>query len=82
MWCKGNPFEQSFMTPCFFVTIYMLISLCVCVCVCVFLMLLMIFDWCSSIYQKDLESMASNMPGCHQGGYALYKLMIEAAKAA
>ncbi|KAM7496636.1 hypothetical protein LguiA_021050 [Lonicera macranthoides] len=35
-----------------------------------------------TVSTKDLESMASNMPGCHQGGYALYKLMIEAAKAA
>ncbi|XP_074359226.1 nudix hydrolase 9 isoform X2 [Apium graveolens] len=29
---------------------------------------------------RDLESMASNMPGCHQGGYALYKLMVDAMK--
>ncbi|KAL1827598.1 hypothetical protein ACET3Z_006014 [Daucus carota] len=29
---------------------------------------------------SDLESMASNMPGCHQGGYALYKLMVDAMK--
>lgn len=26
----------------------------------------------------DLENMASKMPGCHQGGFALYKLMVEA----
>ncbi|KAA8543924.1 hypothetical protein F0562_021899 [Nyssa sinensis] len=29
---------------------------------------------------NDLESIASKMPGCHQGGFALYKLMLEAAK--
>nr|XP_027108774.1 LOW QUALITY PROTEIN: nudix hydrolase 9-like [Coffea arabica] len=28
----------------------------------------------------DLESMAKKMPGCHQGGFALFKLMIDAAK--
>ncbi|KAE8038971.1 hypothetical protein FH972_011429 [Carpinus fangiana] len=28
----------------------------------------------------DLENMTSNMPGCHQGGFALYKLMAEALK--
>lgn len=28
----------------------------------------------------DLENMASKMPGCHQGGFALYKLMVEALK--
>ncbi|XP_059430388.1 nudix hydrolase 9 [Corylus avellana] len=28
----------------------------------------------------DLENMTSNMPGCHQGGFALYKLMVEALK--
>ncbi|XP_043817872.1 nudix hydrolase 9 isoform X3 [Manihot esculenta] len=28
----------------------------------------------------ELESMASKMPGCHQGGFALYKLMVEALK--
>lgn len=58
------------------------LCVCVCVCLCVFLLLLILFDWCSSIYQNDIESMASKMPGCHQGGYALYKLMVEAAKAA
>ncbi|KAJ6984347.1 nudix hydrolase 9 isoform X1 [Populus alba] len=28
----------------------------------------------------ELENMASKMPGCHQGGLALYKLMLEAMK--
>uniref|UniRef100_A0A6N2L7D8 Nudix hydrolase domain-containing protein n=1 Tax=Salix viminalis TaxID=40686 RepID=A0A6N2L7D8_SALVM len=28
----------------------------------------------------ELENMASKMPGCHQGGFALYKLMLEAMK--
>ncbi|KAF5751496.1 Nudix hydrolase 9 [Tripterygium wilfordii] len=28
----------------------------------------------------DLENMASKMPGCHQGGFALYKLMVEALR--
>ncbi|XP_050226015.1 nudix hydrolase 9 isoform X1 [Mercurialis annua] len=28
----------------------------------------------------DLENMASKMPGCHQGGFSLYKLMMEALK--
>lgn len=28
----------------------------------------------------DLENMASKMPGCHEGGLALYKLMVEALK--
>ncbi|RYR23182.1 hypothetical protein Ahy_B03g068443 isoform A [Arachis hypogaea] len=27
----------------------------------------------------ELESMTSRMPGCHRGGFALYKLMVEAA---
>ncbi|XP_076905658.1 nudix hydrolase 9-like [Bidens hawaiensis] len=27
---------------------------------------------------SELESMASKMPGCHQGGFVLYKLMLEA----
>ncbi|RRT64204.1 hypothetical protein B296_00042028 [Ensete ventricosum] len=31
-------------------------------------------------YQGDLKQMAVKMPGCHRGGYALYKLMMEAAK--
>ncbi|XP_006363353.1 nudix hydrolase 9 isoform X2 [Solanum tuberosum] len=26
---------------------------------------------------SDLENMASKMPGCHRGGYALYKLMVQ-----
>lgn len=29
---------------------------------------------------NDLESMAAKMPGCHRGGFSLYKLMIEAQK--
>ncbi|XP_074359225.1 nudix hydrolase 9 isoform X1 [Apium graveolens] len=33
-----------------------------------------------TVPMRDLESMASNMPGCHQGGYALYKLMVDAMK--
>lgn len=33
-----------------------------------------------SLYQIDLENMASKMPGCHEGGLALYKLMVEAVK--
>ncbi|KAK9940347.1 hypothetical protein M0R45_017013 [Rubus argutus] len=28
----------------------------------------------------ELENMASKMPGCHEGGFALYKLMVEAGK--
>ncbi|XP_021889152.1 nudix hydrolase 9 [Carica papaya] len=28
----------------------------------------------------ELEDMTLNMPGCHQGGFALYKLMVEASK--
>ncbi|KAK8641557.1 hypothetical protein V6N13_010954 [Hibiscus sabdariffa] len=28
----------------------------------------------------EVEQMTSKMPGCHQGGFALYKLMIEASK--
>ncbi|XP_010033178.2 nudix hydrolase 9 isoform X1 [Eucalyptus grandis] len=28
----------------------------------------------------ELENLASKMPGCHQGGLALYKLMLEAGK--
>ncbi|RZS07339.1 hypothetical protein BHM03_00038163 [Ensete ventricosum] len=31
-------------------------------------------------FQGDLKQMAVKMPGCHRGGYALYKLMMEAAK--
>ncbi|XP_058199641.1 nudix hydrolase 9 isoform X1 [Rhododendron vialii] len=33
-----------------------------------------------TVSMKDLEIMASKMPGCHQGGFALYKLMVEVAK--
>ncbi|KAL6967435.1 Nudix hydrolase 9 [Sarracenia purpurea var. burkii] len=29
---------------------------------------------------SDLENITSKMPGCHQGGFALYKLMVEAEK--
>ncbi|CAK9169558.1 unnamed protein product [Ilex paraguariensis] len=29
---------------------------------------------------NDLESMTTKMPGCHQGGFALYKLMVETLK--
>ncbi|KAK3028724.1 hypothetical protein RJ639_038615 [Escallonia herrerae] len=29
---------------------------------------------------NEVESMASKMPGCHQGGFALYEFMVEAAK--
>ncbi|XP_004505913.1 nudix hydrolase 9 [Cicer arietinum] len=28
----------------------------------------------------ELENMASRMPGCHQGGFALYKLMVDTRK--
>ncbi|KAM1653982.1 hypothetical protein ACFX2K_006431 [Malus domestica] len=28
----------------------------------------------------ELENMASKMPGCHEGGFALYKMMVEALK--
>lgn len=30
--------------------------------------------------QSDLESMGSRMPGCHQGGLALFMLMVKAEK--
>ena len=30
--------------------------------------------------QIELESMTSRMPGCHRGGFALYKSMVEARK--
>ncbi|XP_052197663.1 nudix hydrolase 9 isoform X1 [Diospyros lotus] len=33
-----------------------------------------------TVSMNDLENMASKMPGCHQGGLALYKLMVEATK--
>ncbi|KAI3514201.1 hypothetical protein L1887_12520 [Cichorium endivia] len=32
------------------------------------------------IQPSELENMASKMPGCHRGGFALYKLMLEAGK--
>ncbi|KAM1205582.1 hypothetical protein ACFX2I_006383 [Malus domestica] len=28
----------------------------------------------------ELENMASKMPACHEGGFALYKMMVEAVK--
>ncbi|XP_024968718.1 nudix hydrolase 9 isoform X1 [Cynara cardunculus var. scolymus] len=33
-----------------------------------------------TIEPSELEKMASKMPGCHRGGYALYKLMLGAGK--
>lgn len=33
-----------------------------------------------SLHQNDLKDMTSKMPGCHQGGFALYMLMVEAVK--
>ncbi|MED6147152.1 Nudix hydrolase 9 [Stylosanthes scabra] len=33
-----------------------------------------------ALSMAELESMTSRMPGCHRGGFALYKLMVEAAK--
>ncbi|KAG5578622.1 hypothetical protein H5410_058756 [Solanum commersonii] len=30
-----------------------------------------------AVSMSDLEDMASKMPGCHRGGYALYKLMVQ-----
>lgn len=33
-----------------------------------------------AVSTTDLENMTSNMPGCHQGGFALYKLMVEDLK--
>ncbi|XP_055834030.1 nudix hydrolase 9 isoform X3 [Solanum dulcamara] len=30
-----------------------------------------------AVSMSDLENMASKMPGCHRGGYALYKLMVQ-----
>lgn len=33
-----------------------------------------------SVSRNDLEDIASKMPGCHQGGFALYKLMIKAVE--
>ncbi|XP_062081919.1 nudix hydrolase 9 [Humulus lupulus] len=31
-----------------------------------------------TVSMMELENMTSKMPGCHHGGYALYKLMVEA----
>ncbi|XVE79655.1 hypothetical protein DITRI_Ditri14bG0075600 [Diplodiscus trichospermus] len=33
-----------------------------------------------TVSMTELEQMTSKMPGCHQGGFALYKLMVEASK--
>ncbi|GMG98221.1 hypothetical protein Nepgr_000061 [Nepenthes gracilis] len=33
-----------------------------------------------AVSRDDLENMAKKMPGCHQGGFSLYKLMVEALK--
>nr|XP_018675108.1 PREDICTED: nudix hydrolase 9 isoform X2 [Musa acuminata subsp. malaccensis] len=33
-----------------------------------------------TVLRDDLKQMAVKMPGCHRGGYALYKLMMEATK--
>ncbi|URE44397.1 NUDIX domain [Musa troglodytarum] len=33
-----------------------------------------------TVQRDDLKRMAVKMPGCHRGGYALYKLMMEATK--
>ncbi|XP_057954163.1 nudix hydrolase 9 isoform X1 [Malania oleifera] len=33
-----------------------------------------------TVSASDLENMTPKMPGCHHGGFALYKLMIEVAK--
>ncbi|MED6158518.1 Nudix hydrolase 9 [Stylosanthes scabra] len=33
-----------------------------------------------ALSMAELESMTSRMPGCHRGGFALYKSMVEAAK--
>lgn len=33
-----------------------------------------------AIFQDDLENLACKMPGCHHGGLALYRLMLEAVK--
>ncbi|KAL9235230.1 hypothetical protein vseg_010009 [Gypsophila vaccaria] len=33
-----------------------------------------------AVSKDELESLAWKMPGCHHGGYALYRLMVEAAK--
>ncbi|WCJ41164.1 hypothetical protein M5689_022046 [Euphorbia peplus] len=33
-----------------------------------------------TVTMMEVENMLSKMPGCHQGGFALYKLMVEALK--
>ncbi|OMO67664.1 hypothetical protein CCACVL1_20408 [Corchorus capsularis] len=33
-----------------------------------------------TVSMTEVEQMTSKMPGCHQGGFALYKLMVEALK--
>ncbi|XP_002284515.1 nudix hydrolase 9 isoform X2 [Vitis vinifera] len=33
-----------------------------------------------TVSRNDLKDMTSKMPGCHQGGFALYMLMVEAVK--
>ncbi|XWS53187.1 hypothetical protein CRYUN_Cryun11dG0136400 [Craigia yunnanensis] len=33
-----------------------------------------------TVSMTELEHMTSKMPGCHQGGFTLYKLMVEASK--
>ncbi|XAR60530.1 hypothetical protein NMG60_11033946 [Bertholletia excelsa] len=33
-----------------------------------------------AVSKNDLENIASKMPGCHHGGFALYKFMVEAMK--
>ncbi|XP_065865734.1 nudix hydrolase 9 isoform X2 [Euphorbia lathyris] len=33
-----------------------------------------------TVTMMEVENMLSKMPGCHQGGFALYKLMVEASK--
>ncbi|KAJ0020905.1 hypothetical protein Pint_32301 [Pistacia integerrima] len=33
-----------------------------------------------TVSMVDLENMVSNMPGCHQGGFALYRLMVDTLK--
>lgn len=32
-----------------------------------------------AVSMTDLDDMASTMPGCHRGGFALYKLMLQGA---
>ncbi|XP_075093465.1 nudix hydrolase 9-like isoform X8 [Nicotiana tabacum] len=33
-----------------------------------------------AVSMSDLENMASKMPGCHRGGFALYKLMVQGSE--